>query len=221
MKFENLTTEAGLKALNAHLEDRSYVEGYTPSSADADVFAQLSAAPDAKFPHVLRWWNHINSYSTAERAAFPAPVTAAPAAAPATAAEKKPEQPKSADDDFDLFEQTEEDKAAIEAELKRKAEEAMKAAKAKGQARSQIVLDVKPWDDETPMDKLEQAVRAIEMDGLVWGEGKLVPVGYGIKKLRIIVVVVDELVSTDDLEERILAITDYVQSMDVQSFNKL
>lgn len=36
-------------------------------------------------------------------------------------------------------------------------------------AKSSIVLDVKPWDDETDMKQLEQQVRTIVMDGLVWG----------------------------------------------------
>lgn len=39
-------------------------------------------------------------------------------------------------------------------------------------AKSSILLDVKPWDDETDMDKLEECVRSIEMDGLVWGQCK-------------------------------------------------
>ena len=36
-------------------------------------------------------------------------------------------------------------------------------------AKSNIVLDVKPWDDETDMVELEKCVRSIEMDGLLWG----------------------------------------------------
>ncbi len=32
------------------------------------------------------------------------------------------------------------------------------------------------------MKSLEESVRAIEKDGLVWGASKLVPVGFGIKK---------------------------------------
>ena len=32
-----------------------------------------------------------------------------------------------------------------------------------------MLLDVKPWDDETDMAKLEASVRAIHMDGLLWG----------------------------------------------------
>lgn len=36
-------------------------------------------------------------------------------------------------------------------------------------AKSSVILDVKPWDDETDMAVTEKLVRAIEMDGLVWG----------------------------------------------------
>lgn len=50
---------------------------------------------------------------------------------------------------------------------------------------------------------------------------KLVPVGYGIKKLQIGCVVEDDKVGTDQLEEQITAFEDYVQSMDVAAFNKI
>lgn len=36
-------------------------------------------------------------------------------------------------------------------------------------AKSNIVLEVKPWDDETDMKDIEKLVRAVEADGLVWG----------------------------------------------------
>ena len=39
-------------------------------------------------------------------------------------------------------------------------------------AKSNIILDVKPWDDETNMAELEKCVRSIEMDGLLWGACK-------------------------------------------------
>lgn len=48
---------------------------------------------------------------------------------------------------------------------------------------------MKPWDDETDMAALEASVRSLEQDGLVWGASKLVPIGYGIKKLQITLVV--------------------------------
>ena len=204
---------ADLKELNAFLENNAFLDGYMPSKADADQFAAVKEA-DKALPHLARWYRNIASYTEAERAAW-------------GSAEKKEEEKKEEkkeggdDDDFDLFETTEEDEKVMEEERKRKADELAAKAKASGAARSQIVLDVKPWDDTTPMDKLEKAVREIELDGLAWGQSKLVPVGFGIKKLQIVAVVIDDLVSTDDLEERITALDDYVQSMDVQSFNKL
>merc|ERR1712044_62629 len=82
-------------------------------------------------------------------------------------------------------------------------------------AKSNIILDVKPWDDETDMAEMEKCVRSIETDGLLWGTSKLVPVGYGIKKLTIACVVEDDKVGTDFLEEEITQFEDYVQSVDV------
>ena len=67
------------------------------------------------------------------------------------------------------------------------------------------------------MEALEKAVRAIEKDGLLWGAYKLVPVGFGIKKLQITLVVEDDKVSTTELEEEIQELDEWVQSTDVVS----
>lgn len=71
------------------------------------------------------------------------------------------------------------------------------------------------------MKELEQSVRAIEKEGLVWGASKLVAVGFGIKKLQVNLVVEDEKVSLDELQEQIQDIEDYVQSSDVVAMQKL
>ncbi len=84
-----------------------------------------------------------------------------------------------------------------------------------------VIFDVKPWDDETDMKALTDSVLSIAMEGLLWGTHKLVPVGYGIKKLTITAVIVDDLVSTDDICDQITAFEDYVQSVDIAAFNKL
>ena len=39
-------------------------------------------------------------------------------------------------------------------------------------AKSSILLDVKPWDDETDMGEMERLVRTVETDGLKWGACK-------------------------------------------------
>lgn len=88
-------------------------------------------------------------------------------------------------------------------------------------AKSSIILDVKPWDDETDMKEMETQVRTIEMDGLLWGASKLVPVGYGINKLQICCVIEDDKVSVDLLTEKIQEFEDFVQSVDIAAFNKI
>jgi len=127
------------------------------------------------------------------------------------------------DDDFELFGGDEEDDAEAERvkQERVKAYEDKKAKKPVLIAKSNIILDIKPWDDETDMAELERCVRTIEMDGLLWGSSKLVPLAYTIKKLQISCVVEDDKVSTDDLEEKIMAFEDLVQSVDIAAFNKI
>merc|ERR1712189_17864 len=116
------------------------------------------------------------------------------------------------DDDVDLFGSfdEEEDAEAARVREERLAAYAAKKAKKPGPiARSQILLDVKPWDDETDMKELEKSIRGIEMDGLVWGAGELRPLAYGIMQLAILCTVEDAKVSVDDLSEKITEFEDY------------
>lgn len=53
------------------------------------------------------------------------------------------------------------------------------------------------------MGEMEKLIRKIEMDGLLWGASKLVPLAYGIKKLQINCVIEDDKVSMDELQEKI------------------
>merc|ERR1719317_338033 len=153
--------------------------------------------------HALRWYKHISSYG-GEKSKFPAGSGKAASGSPAK---------------MEVDEEDDAEAARVREErLKAYAEK--KAAKPGPIARSQIMLDVKPWDDETDMKALEDAVRTIEMDGLVWGASKLNPVGFGINKLCILCTVVDDKVSVDDLSEKIEEFEDFVQSVDVAAFNK-
>ncbi|MCO5603346.1 hypothetical protein L7F22_057496 [Adiantum nelumboides] len=64
---------------------------------------------------------------------------------------------------------------------------------------SSVLLDVKPWDDETDMVKLEEAVRSVSMPGLFWGASNVMSVGYDIKKLQIMMTTEDDLVFVDNI----------------------
>jgi len=129
------------------------------------------------------------------------------------------------DEDIDLFgsddEEEDEEKERVKQE-RLKAYADKKAKKPELIAKSSVLLDVKPWDDETDMKKMEECVRTIQRDGLTWGAAKLVPLAYGIKKLQIICVVEDEKISVEDLIEEIQEnFADYVQSVDIAAFNKI
>ncbi|OLN88697.1 Elongation factor 1-beta [Colletotrichum chlorophyti] len=235
MGFTDLLTDAGAATdtalcLNFWLSDKSYIVGHTPSQADVAVFKALKSSPNAeKYPHAARWYKHIASYES-EFATLPGdaskeysvygpettelPVN--PAKAPAAEEE---------DDDVDLFgsDDEEEDAEAARIREERLAEyKKKKEAKPKIAAKSVVTLDVKPWDDETDMAALESFTRGIEQDGLVWGASKLVPVGFGVKKLQINLVIEDEKVSLDELQEKLQEEGDeYIQSTDVVAMQKL
>jgi len=229
MGFVDFLTDAGLTVLNSWLTTRSYIVGYSPSQADVVSFKALKAAPDAaKYPHAARWYKHIASYSeefatlpgdaSKDYTSYGPEVTAAtlnPAKAPAAEEEE---------DEVDLFGSDDEEEDAEAEKLRNQRLEEYrkkKEGKVKPAAKSVVTMDIKPWDDETDMKALEESVRSIEKDGLVWGASKLVPVGYGIKKLQINLVIEDDKIGLDDLQEEIAGFEDYVQSSDIAAMQKL
>lgn len=66
------------------------------------------------------------------------------------------------------------------------------------------------------MQEMEEQVRKIECDGLLWGAAKLVPLAYGIHKLQISCVVEDEKVSIDWLTEKLEKIQEYVRKINIR-----
>ena len=72
-----------------------FLNRYEPSQADVTPFQALGKAPAGKFPHALRWYNHIKSFGS-ETSKFPGAKSAAPAPAAKPAADDD-------DDDVDLF----------------------------------------------------------------------------------------------------------------------
>ncbi|CAD1480225.1 unnamed protein product, partial [Heterotrigona itama] len=194
---------------------------WQPTQADVVVLEALGKVPTSSNPHVLRWYNHIKSYDLktlpGERKA--PVILSSNNSANVTAAKSEDDDDK----DVDLFESDEEEdaEAARLREERLKAYEEKKSRKPAPVAKSSIVLDVKPWDDETDMDAMEKAVRSIQMDGLIWAASKLVAVGYGIHKFRIMCVIEDDKVSVDWLIEQIESFEEFVQSVDIESFNKL
>jgi elongation factor 1-beta len=218
--------EANFAQYEKTLADNQFIGGQQPTNADREAWEIVKAnVPSAAtHPNTFAWFVLVNRFSDAARNSWTG-AQAAPAkggkAAPA--APKKEEKPK-ADDDMDLFGDDDEDDQAAQEALKaaQKANAEKKKPKEKPVAKSLILFEVKPYDAETNLDELAQKIIAIEMDGLFWkSEYKKVPIAYGVEKIIIGAVVEDLKVSTDDLQEKIEAFEDEVQSVDILAFNKI
>merc|ERR1712071_165960 len=184
----------GVKALNEFLAENSYIEGYVPSQADTAVFQALSGAPSSA-PNALRWYNHIKSFGEGMKQFAKSKKNASEYTSGAAAAAADDD-----DDDVDLFGSDDEED---DAEKKRITEERLAAYAAKKSKKPALIA------------------KTIEMDGLLWGASKLLPIGYGINKLQVICVVEDDKVSIEELQEKIEAFEDFVQSCDVNAMNKI
>ncbi|KAI1718565.1 EF-1 guanine nucleotide exchange domain-containing protein [Ditylenchus destructor] len=81
--------------------------------------------------------------------------------------------------------------------------------------RSKVVFDVRPIDAATNMAEMERVIRSIQADGIQWGESQVLPVAFGVKKLRIACLLDDKKVTTEWIEDGIAGRDDLVQSVDI------
>eukprot|EP00527_Entomoneis_sp_CCMP2396_P004435 CAMPEP_0198145558 /NCGR_PEP_ID=MMETSP1443-20131203/24321_1 /TAXON_ID=186043 /ORGANISM="Entomoneis sp., Strain CCMP2396" /LENGTH=203 /DNA_ID=CAMNT_0043809245 /DNA_START=63 /DNA_END=674 /DNA_ORIENTATION=- len=90
-KFD-VATEKGVSSFDSFIASKSYVEGWSFSDVDTELFGKFTSSPDAsKTPNAYRWFIHIAAL-TGKSIAAPTPVPveavaapAAPAAAPVAA----------------------------------------------------------------------------------------------------------------------------------------
>ena len=225
-----------LTALNEYLADKTFIAGFTPSQADVATYDAIGA-PAGLPAHVARFHKLVDSYSSYKKSKLPGAYAAkfevASAAAPAAAAaggdgeEMDLWGDEPLGDEYTAEEQANQDRLdAIAAAHKEKKRAAGKLKVVIGM--SKIVLDVKPWDDETDLEAMEAVVRKIthptNPKAVEWQASELKEVGYGIKKLSIMVQVIDDEISVD---EDIIAVicdgegADFVQSVDIVAFNKV
>lgn len=221
--FKSISPE-DLPRLNSHLETRAYLAGFVPSLNDHIMYTHvctMDVAPEMH--HVLRWLSHMKSFSQAERAALPAKGKICDFA-PAEEKQEAKEAKKS--ENADLFgsdsdsddEETKAEKEKLQASLENK----KKPKNAKAEM-SMVVLEIKPIDDESDMEYVQNNLtKMVTMDGLNWGESEFQPLCYGLKALVAACTVVDDICSVDDLCEKVVEVfEEQVQSCDVRSFNKL
>ncbi|EGG20287.1 elongation factor 1b-related protein [Cavenderia fasciculata] len=201
----NLSTEKGFEDFNSLLLNQTFIVGYEPTNVDVKVFKLIvDNKLDAKrFTNVTRWFDTIAAYCTDEDFIL--------------------EQinhrnldftvDSENDDDFDLFDASE-DMSSLPNK-----ERVVPVAKKVKETKSEVVMEVKTWDDTISMKDVEDAVRSVSMDGLKWGHSKLVPTAFKMHSLSIQCIVDDHLVSVQDLEDTLNDIEELIQSVDIISFN--
>ena len=230
-------------SLNSYVADKSYIEGYSYSVKDDEVFKSFGLPDKSAYPHAYRWYIHIAAQTglPAALASTPAAVVEAPskkqAGPPAKKAAGPPAKKAAADDDDDdiddMFgdddDEEETKEKPKEKSLKEKMEEKKQAAldrlaKKEKNQRSLCNLEIKPWDAEQDLMALFKKLKSeIAIDGLKWSENcALKDVAYGIKKI-ILTAVINMSLSMDSIIEDIMEgpLSEEIQSMEMTSMSLL
>ncbi len=215
--------------LEATLKNQQWVGGQTPTNADQEAFEAVKDSdlkPDTH-PHLFAWFCLVSKFTEPIRKSWTAAAAKGGKGGAAKGGKKggKKEE-KASEDEMDLFgDDNEDDVAAAQAAKdKIKADQAAKKKTKKVViAQSLVMFEVKPLDDTTNLDDVAKRIfKELAMDGAFWKtEYRKEPVAFGIFKLIIGACVEDDKVSTDDIEEAITAMDDFVQSLEIVSFNKL
>eukprot|EP00922_Rhytidocystis_sp_ex-Travisia-forbesii_P018194 GHVS01027074.1.p2 GENE.GHVS01027074.1~~GHVS01027074.1.p2 ORF type:complete len:274 (+),score=64.40 GHVS01027074.1:96-824(+) len=194
VEFGNLKSDSGLTKLNEYMTSRSYVCGYTPTQDDAMTLSKLLGPPGCcKLPHAYRWYKHVSSFSDMQRTAWPK--------GKMVAADKKAKE-----EDFDLFGEDDGNAAAAK-ELAEKRKEGAPKPKKVVINKSSLVIEVKPNNIDTDLEAVWDLVKNITIEGVTWGIGhKKVPIAFGLYKLQVSCVILDDLVNTEEIMEQIEAL---------------
>ena len=168
-------------------------------------------------PHLYAWFAFVSKFVDAVMQKWPEGKGGKPAAQPAPKKKQAPPAKKTAEvDEDDLFA----DDGSEPVKIEHKPTKAKRVVIAK----SILLLEIKPADSETNLDELKKKIQnEIVMDGLMWkDEYSKEPIAFGIEKLIMGLVVEDEKVSPDeDIIHRLETWENFVQSVDIRSFNKI
>lgn len=234
-----------LMEIESHLANNLYLSGEAlPNQEDARILESLKEGPDrAKYPNLFAWWWNLCLFQPNARELWGGKADQDKKDCQVNAdkqdnkqpaqckkpAPKKPVQQTADDDDedvddLDLFGGvTEEEKQALEDDKKKKEEEKKKKPKVVV-AKSRVTFDVKGYEVDMDFDELAKKIyAALQKDGLVWQDSyEIVPIGYGIKCLRLTMIIEDDKISTDDIFDQIKENwEDDIQSCDIHEFNKV
>ena len=157
-----------INALETKLKAQQWVGGQQPTAADKEAYQALSAGPVAAetHPHTFAWFCLVFKFTDAVKDSWPAAAAGGKKEGGKAAGKKgkgkKEEAPKKKDDDVDMDDLFGDDNEE-DAEAAKKAAAAAKDKKKKKKKEaemSMVMLEVKPLDDTTDLDKLAARIFA-------------------------------------------------------------
>ena len=176
LNFASLKSDAGLKQLDAYLASRVYVFGFEPTTQDTTLFGLIGAAPKSGFANVTRYYNHIQTFNADAQSKFPTidGLTVSDTPVVAAKAEAKADDGSDSDDlggMLDSDSDDDSDSVDIAAQIAKKNAEKKAAAKKNQKKRrpperSEIILDVKPFDDQTDLEELAKKIKGTTLESL-------------------------------------------------------
>ncbi len=221
-------SDEGVQAVDKFLESNSFLSGgNAPGAQDRELLAEIESAKftpaSDKTPNLFGWWWTLSPFRENARALWGA---AAPAEAK-KGGKKEEAAPKAEgkkdEEELDLFgdDPEAEEEAKKQAEKRKEEAASKKKAKAPIIAKSEVIFDVKGYEVTDDFEALAKKIRSeIKQEGLTWKDThRIVPIGFGMSKLEMGMIIVDELVSTDEIFEKIEE-WEEVQSIDIVKFNK-
>lgn len=224
-----IANDEGIAKVEAFLAENSYLSGgNAPGTEDAALLGEMETAkfiPCSKTsPNLFGWWWTLAAFRANARALW-GKAKGGKGKAKKAEAPKKEAAPAEDDDDdsFDPFADDPEAEAAAEEQKKKKAaEKKSKKHPRKNQAKSILEFDVKGYEMDQDWNAMATGIRGLTIEGVTWMDShEVVPIAFGMKKLRMKCIIVDDLVCTDDIFEKIQeTYEDDVQSIDTVSFNK-
>lgn len=220
-----MLAEEKLGEYETKLKDALFLNGNLPGKIDAEVLEACEKDKfvpcQCKYPNFWAWYSLMVLYEKPIVDSWKK-VEEKKGGKPQGKPNKEKKEEKE-DDDFDPFaEETEEDKENLE-KMKKDKKKDGKKKKEKEPDKSLILLEVKGFESDQDLDALaKKIIKEVKREGLTWKkEYKLQDVAFGIKKIVMGCVVVDDICSIDDIVDELTSWEEEVQSVEIVSFNKL
>lgn len=222
-----IKTPEGITAVNDFLAANAYLSGANaPGAEDDALLTEIEAekfVPAQTSANLFGWWWTLCPFQAPARALWTKAKKGGKKAKKTDAAKKPVEEEEDDDDeDLDLFGDDPEAEAEAEKQAASRAEASKKKKKkAKKAAKSIIVFEVKGYEVDFDWHAYADKIRTYVINGVTWLDSHaVVPVAFGMMKLQMTCVIIDDLVETDDIWDMIKSDEDNIQNVDVLTFDK-